>query len=94
VNVLDITDRETVLRVMDVLFRLGGNKPFDIYTTDILTTGYNICSLDIITERYQSDKIDDYLTNVIELLNPLLEKFMSRNQLDQIHKLLKFRTCL
>jgi hypothetical protein len=89
VNVLDITARETVLRVMDVLFRLGGNKPFDIYTTDILTTGYNICSLDIITERYQSDKIDDYLTNVIELLNPLLEKFMSRNQLDQIHELYK-----
>lgn len=89
VNGVDITGRETVLRFMDVLFRLGGNKPFDRYTMDTLTTENNVCSLDVITERYQSDNEEDYIENVVELLNPLMEEYMSRNQLDQIHNLYK-----
>jgi len=88
-NGVDITGRETVLRFMDVLFRLGGNKSFDKYTIDTLTTENNVCSLDVITACYQSDNEEDYLENIIELLNPLMEKYMSTNQLDQIHHLYK-----
>lgn len=81
--------RDIILRIMDVLFELGGKKLFDRYTMDILITDNNICTLDVILERYQSYDESTYLEDVAGLLNPFIEDFMSRNQLDQIYYLYK-----
>jgi len=79
--------KNIILRALDIIFRINGKKALDKYTIDLLVGENNICNISTITKRYSDNSIENLKKSITNLMNPLLEDNMSKNQLDQIHSL-------
>lgn len=90
VNGEDPSGVSQCLRMLDVLFRLRGKKPFDTYLTQRVCDYYKMISNEQFDSRYVDiNDYDSYLKVVVSTLHPVWTDAMSIDNLERVYRLYK-----